>query len=94
MIPEWSAVKQICFPLNVWDFYFFSVLLPFLQGYCDKNECDKVKNIPVADGKSGTDYLLITGKWLSKLIGIARYMLPSSLRNIDDAGAVSLIKYK
>uniref|UniRef100_A0A1I8EKL7 Uncharacterized protein n=1 Tax=Wuchereria bancrofti TaxID=6293 RepID=A0A1I8EKL7_WUCBA len=60
-------------------------------GYCVKGECDKVYNTAVTDEKSKMEYLFVIGKWISKLIGIARYILPSSLSNIDDAGVLVTI---
>ncbi|VDN88959.1 unnamed protein product, partial [Brugia pahangi] len=61
-------------------------------GYCVKGECDKVYKTAINDEKSKMEYLFVIGKWISKLIGIARYILPSSLSNIDDAGIVCVIK--
>uniref|UniRef100_A0A0R3RXA9 SH2 domain-containing protein n=1 Tax=Elaeophora elaphi TaxID=1147741 RepID=A0A0R3RXA9_9BILA len=58
------------------------------NGYCVKGECDNVYITPVADEKSGIEYSFVIGRWLSMLIGIARYMLPSSISNIDDAGVL------
>ncbi|MCP9265040.1 hypothetical protein DINM_020227 [Dirofilaria immitis] len=55
-------------------------------GYCVRGKCDKVYDSPVIDEKIETGYLFVIGRWLSKLIGIARYMLPLPLNNIDDAG--------
>ncbi|VBB26069.1 unnamed protein product [Acanthocheilonema viteae] len=61
------------------------------KDYCVKDECDSVYNTPRADEKLGTEHLFIIRKWLSKLIDIARFMLPSSINNFDDAGAVCVI---
>lgn len=53
-----------------------------------KGECDDAYNTRRDDEKFGTEYLFVIGRWLSKFIGIARYMLPTSINNIDDAGTV------
>ncbi|VDK80979.1 unnamed protein product, partial [Onchocerca ochengi] len=55
-------------------------------GYCIKGGCDKVYNSAVVDEKTETGYLFVIGGLLSKLIGIARYILPLSMSNFDDAG--------
>ncbi|KAK6113846.1 hypothetical protein QQG55_53340 [Brugia pahangi] len=60
-------------------------------GYCVKGECDKVYKTAINDEKSKMEYLFVIGKWISKLIGIVRYILPSSLSNIDDAGVLVTI---
>ncbi|VDO35863.1 unnamed protein product, partial [Onchocerca flexuosa] len=57
-------------------------------GYCIKGECDKVYNDAVVDEKTETGYLFVIGRLLSKLIGIARYILPLSMSNFDDAGVL------
>ncbi|CAG9536357.1 unnamed protein product [Cercopithifilaria johnstoni] len=56
--------------------------------YCLKDECDNAYNTPEADEKLRTEYLCTIRRWLSKLIGVVRYMLPSSINNIDDAGVL------
>uniref|UniRef100_A0A915PLT5 Uncharacterized protein n=1 Tax=Setaria digitata TaxID=48799 RepID=A0A915PLT5_9BILA len=57
-------------------------------GYCIKGVCDKVYETHVINEKQNTEYLFLIGRWLSKLISIARYLLPSAISNIDDAGVL------